>query len=192
MREIEILLGLPDGERVPLGQRGQLPRRRCSEPTARRRRRYRRVQARLADRPSLREASSSGSHRTPIQGSIAGAAATTRHGARLREAYLGDAPRRGRAGDARGARAGAHRGDGKRLEERAAQEIASARAFLLGEDEAPDRARGRRASARRSSSSRATASCRCSRGRARSSTPRRRSSRRSSSSASATRAWSSA
>ncbi len=69
MREIEILMGLPENERVPLGHEGSyltaLRDPDGSESPALRKR----VRARLADRPSLREAILEWLHRTPIQGS---------------------------------------------------------------------------------------------------------------------------
>ena len=72
MREIEIMLGLPDSERISLGggQGSYLEALRDKEgaPSSA----YHRVQMRLADKPSLREAIREWLYRTPIQGSIPG------------------------------------------------------------------------------------------------------------------------
>jgi len=72
LREIEILLGLPDEERVSLGggQGNYLDALR--DPSGSPSSAYHRVQMRLADKPSLREAIREWLYRTPIQGSIPG------------------------------------------------------------------------------------------------------------------------
>jgi tryptophan 2,3-dioxygenase len=147
LREIEILMGLPEGERVPLGHEGSyltaLRERDGSESPA-----LRRVKARLADRPTLREAILEWLHRTPIQGSIP---AQPDDAARVRafvDAYLAShAGAVHRSLDL--ARAGISTGltgpDVARLEERARSEIAHARAFLLAEDvPEPERAHASR------------------------------------------------
>jgi tryptophan 2,3-dioxygenase len=139
MREIEIVMGLPEVERVPLGHQGSyltaLKEADGSDSPA-----LRRVRARLADKPSLREAVLEWIHRTPIQGSTPSQpddAAVVRSFA---EAYLAThraAVERGLAGALAQSRSEV---DVRRLEERAAQEIASARVYLLAE-EAPEEAR---------------------------------------------------
>jgi tryptophan 2,3-dioxygenase len=141
MREIEILMGLPEAERVPLGHEGSyltaLKEHDGSESPA-----LARVRRRLADRPSLRDAVLEWIHRTPIQGSTPG---RPDDGARVQafaDAYLAthrEAVERGLAG-ARGQSISA--ADVKRLEERAAGEIAAARSYLLALDE-PEEARAR-------------------------------------------------
>jgi tryptophan 2,3-dioxygenase len=72
MREIEIMLGLPDEERISLGggQGSYLEALRDAggAPSSA----YHRVQMRLADKPSLREAIREWLYRTPIQGSVPG------------------------------------------------------------------------------------------------------------------------
>jgi tryptophan 2,3-dioxygenase len=72
LREIEILLGLPDEERVALGggQGSYLDALR--DPSGGQSSAQRRVEARLADKPSLREAIRDWLYRTPIQGSMPG------------------------------------------------------------------------------------------------------------------------
>jgi tryptophan 2,3-dioxygenase len=68
LRELEILLGLPDSVRVPLGHEGSyltaLRNADGTESPA-----YTRVEKRLHDTPSLREAVTAWLHRTPIEGS---------------------------------------------------------------------------------------------------------------------------
>jgi tryptophan 2,3-dioxygenase len=73
MREIEILLGLPDDERVALGEAStqsylEVLRDSSGSPSSA----YHRVQMRLADKPTLKDALREWLHRTPIQGSIPG------------------------------------------------------------------------------------------------------------------------
>ncbi|MBV9947154.1 MAG: tryptophan 2,3-dioxygenase [Myxococcales bacterium] len=141
MREIEILMGLPDAERLPLGHDqsylAALREHDGSESPA-----LRRVRARLADRPSLRDALLEWIHRTPIQGSVP---AQPDDGARVLafvEAYLARhalAAERG-LDHARGL--GLAGADLSRLEGRVRQEVASARAYLLALD-TPEESRAR-------------------------------------------------
>jgi tryptophan 2,3-dioxygenase len=141
MRELEIVMGLPEADRIPLGHEGSyltaLKEHDGSESPA-----LRRVRARLTDSPSLREAVLEWIYRTPIQGSTPSQpddAAVVRSFA---EAYLAThraSVERGLAG----ARARSlSEVDYRRLEERASQEIASARAYLLAE-ELPGESRAR-------------------------------------------------
>ena len=142
MREIEILMGLLETDRVPLGHEGSyltaLREHDGSESPA-----LKRVRARLGDKPTLREAMFDWLYRTPIQGSTP---ADADDAARVRafvESYVAahalavqrglDAARRQKLSAA----------DVERLEQRARGEVASARAFLLGED-APEPARASR------------------------------------------------
>jgi tryptophan 2,3-dioxygenase len=71
LREIEVLLGLGDDERIPLGHEGSymtaLKSHDGSPSSA-----YKRVEARLADKPTLRDAVHEWLYRTPIQGSMPG------------------------------------------------------------------------------------------------------------------------
>jgi len=141
MREIEIVMGLPEVERVPLGHEGSyltaLKEHDGSESSA-----LKRVRARLADRPSLRDAVLEWVHRTPIQGSTPAQPDDPAKVRAFAEAYLAThraAVERG----LEGARAQSLTpADAKRLEERAAHEIASARSYLLGEEE-PEESRAR-------------------------------------------------
>jgi tryptophan 2,3-dioxygenase len=144
MREIEILMGLPEIERVPLGHEGSYLTA-LKDPDGSESSALRRVRRRLADRPSLREAVLEWIYRTPIQGSTP---SQPDDGARVRafaEAYLAthrEAVERG-VQAARSESLSSH--DVQRLEERAANEIASARAYLLADDVAEEgRARAAR------------------------------------------------
>jgi tryptophan 2,3-dioxygenase len=131
LREIEILMGLQPAERLPLGHEGSylaaLREHDGSEsPT------YRRVAARLTDRPTLRDAMFDWLHRTPIQGSTPAHGDDAERVAAFIEQYLAchrKAVERGvelaRAQSLTG-------GDLARLEERARNEVAYARTFLTG------------------------------------------------------------
>jgi tryptophan 2,3-dioxygenase len=141
MREIEIVMGLPEIERVPLGHEGSyltaLKEYDGSDSPA-----LRRVRARLADRPSLREAVLEWIHRTPIQGSIPSQPDDAAAVRAFAEAYLAThhaAVERVLAGARVQSRSPA---DATRLEERAEKEVAAARAYLLAEDE-PEESRAR-------------------------------------------------
>jgi tryptophan 2,3-dioxygenase len=133
LREIEILLGLPDEERIPLGHEKsymQALKNHDGSPSSA----SKRVEARLRDKPTLVDAIKEWLFRTPIQGSVPG---QPDDGARVRafiDAYC--------ASHAKGARAALDiaqqvsltGSDAKRLEERYEKEIAGARAFLLAEE----------------------------------------------------------
>jgi tryptophan 2,3-dioxygenase len=141
MREIEILMGLAEAERVPLGHEGSyltaLEEQDGSVSPA-----LQRVRARLSDRPTLRSAILEWIHRTPLQGSEPSSADD---GARVRafiEAYV-DAHARAVARGLDLARAQSlSEADVRRLEERARGEVAYARSYLLAED-APEQERAR-------------------------------------------------
>jgi tryptophan 2,3-dioxygenase len=142
MREIEILMGLPESDRVPLGHEGSyltaLREHDGSESSA-----LRRVRARLEDRPTLRDAIIDWVHRTPIQGSTP---AQPDDAARVRvfvDSYLAAHARAVQRGLDAARELTLSATDLERLEQRAHAEIASARAFLLGED-APDAPRASR------------------------------------------------
>lgn len=71
MREVEILLGLPDGDRIPLGNEASYQdalKSHDGSPSPA----YARVQRRLADGPTLKAAVDAWLHRTPIDGSSPG------------------------------------------------------------------------------------------------------------------------
>lgn len=138
MREIEILMGLGHKERVPLGHEESylraLRNSDGSETAA-----SRRVAARMADTPSLRDAIDEWLYRTPIQGSMPGDADDEANVATFIDEYL-DAHA---AESARGREFAEHEGlnpkDAARLDERYAKERAQAAAFLRAEDVDEDR-----------------------------------------------------
>ena len=144
LREIEILLGLPDAERIPLGHEGsymQALRAADGSPSPA----LRRVEARLADKPTLRDAIAEWLYRTPIQGSLVGQPGDAERVRAFVEAYCAT-----HAGAVRGALDLARTdamtpADVTRLEERYQREVEGARAFLLAEDVPEnDRARASR------------------------------------------------
>ncbi|MCS6797149.1 MAG: tryptophan 2,3-dioxygenase family protein [Myxococcota bacterium] len=143
MREIEILLGLPDEDRIPLGhERSYLDALR--EPDGSESAAYRRVALRLVDRPTLREAIDAWLYRTPIEGSRPDDPDDEARVRAFVEAYCAaqaaevDAARRTALAHAPGD------ADRERLAARFADEIAQARAFLLALDR-PEPERRRRA-----------------------------------------------
>jgi tryptophan 2,3-dioxygenase len=148
MREIEILMGLPEAERIPLGHEGSyltaLREHDGGESSA-----LRRVRARLADRPSLRDTILEWLYRTPIQGSAPSQPDDAGHVRAFVEGYLAAHERvvlRGlERALAHGPGPALGEADMHRLEERARREIASARAYLFAEDTPEDsRARNSR------------------------------------------------
>jgi tryptophan 2,3-dioxygenase len=141
LREIEILLGLDDAERVPLGHEHSYldALKDDGKETAA----SRRVRARLADRPSLAEAILDWLHRTPIQGSLPGQADDGAHVRAFIDAYCATHARaldRAKALAMTGAQTDADRA---RLEQRYAKEVEGARAFLQAEDVEGEPARSR-------------------------------------------------
>jgi tryptophan 2,3-dioxygenase len=148
LREIEILMGLDDLERVPLGRGNQgvgshmhALRNRDGSPSPA----LVRVEKRMADRPTLRDAILGWLHRTPIQGSVPSEPHDADCVRAFVEEYLAS-----HAGAVRRALelARAHapldmsEADVARLEERARGEMAYARSFLLADD-APEDDRAR-------------------------------------------------
>jgi tryptophan 2,3-dioxygenase len=135
MREIEILMGLAEGERVPLGHEGSyltaLREHDGSESSA-----LRRVRLRLADQPTLRGAILDWLHRTPIQGSTPAQADDAARVRAFVESYLATHARAVQRGVDAARELMLSPADLERLEKRA-----SARAFLLGDETAdPPRA----------------------------------------------------
>jgi tryptophan 2,3-dioxygenase len=141
MREIEILMGLPEVERIPLGHEGSYQAA-LKQPDGSESPALRRVHARLADRPSLREAVLEWIHRTPIQGSTPGQPDDDARVRAFAEAYLATHARAVRRGVDGARSVGISANDLARLEGRASAEIASARAYLLA-DEEPEAERAR-------------------------------------------------
>jgi len=141
LREIEILLGLPDAERIPLGHE-QTYFDALRDDQGRETAASRRVQARLVDRPSLVEAIGEWLHRTPIQGSLAGQPGDAERVRAFIDAYCAThagALERVKSLAMLGAKTEA---DARRLEQRYEKERVAARAYLLAED-APEGERAR-------------------------------------------------
>lgn len=132
MREIEILLGLQDDERIPLGHEGYMQALRYAnggESPA-----WQRVDARLRDRPTLREALDEWLYRTPIDGSTPDQEDDEARVAGFVEAYL-DAHRRELGGIQEHAVANAlSEADQGRLADRYERELEAARAWLEARD----------------------------------------------------------
>jgi tryptophan 2,3-dioxygenase len=142
LREIEILLGLPDADRIPLGHEHSYIE--ALKDSGRETAASRRVAARLVDRPSLGEAIREWLYRTPIQGSLPGQAGDDERVRAFIDAYgvtHANALARGKALATMVALTPA---DEARLQARYEKEVAAARAFLLAED-APIEARARTA-----------------------------------------------
>jgi tryptophan 2,3-dioxygenase len=133
MREIEILLGLSDTERVPLGhEHSYLAALRNADGTPSTA--SQRVERRAKDLPSLREVFRDWLARTPIDGSIVGQPDDE---ARVREflnGYLESHARATRHARDLARTSALTPADEKRLEDRYEKEIESARAFLFAED----------------------------------------------------------
>lgn len=144
LREIEILAGLPDDERIPLGHE-KTYKQALADADGSPSPAMRRVEARLADPPSLRDAVNEWLYRTPIDGSVPGVPGDDDAVNGFIDAYTA-AHARGIERSLASAKAVAFtKEDVARLETRYQKEAAAARAFLQAED-APeaDRARVRR------------------------------------------------
>jgi tryptophan 2,3-dioxygenase len=141
MREIEILMGLAETERVPLGHQGSyltaLREHDGSESGA-----LRSVQARLRDEPSLRDAILEWIYRTPIQGSEPSDPGDPVNVQAFIAAYLAKHATAVERGLALARAQSLPATDMRRLEERARVEVAYARSYLLAE-ETPEEARRR-------------------------------------------------
>jgi tryptophan 2,3-dioxygenase len=167
LREIELLMGLGDEQRIPLGHEGTYMRA-LRAPDGSESAASRRVARRKEDLPTLQGRD----HRVALPHADPGLDARPPGRRRGREALrrrvLRRAGARGHAPDRPGgATPRSTRADGRASTSATSSEIDGARAFLLAHDVADDQRRGGRASAPRWCSSRATASCRCWPGRGR-------------------------
>ena len=144
MREIEILLGLPDEERIPLGHEGSYfaaLRNPDGTPSVA----SERVACRLEDTPSLRTVIRDWLARTPIDGSQVGQPGDDERVARFLESYLASHARVTKRAMELARTDALSEADAARLAERYEKEIAQARAFLFAEDvPEADRATARR------------------------------------------------
>lgn len=132
LRELEILLGLPMEDRIPLGHEDYL--RALRNPDGSPSAASRKVEARLQDTPSLRAAIEGWLHRTPIEGSKPEDPDDAETVDRFLQRYL-DAHAREIGKISKAALADALTAeDRERLEARYARELASARAYLMAEE----------------------------------------------------------
>jgi len=141
LREIEILAGLPEDDRIPLGEtRGYMHmlRNHDGSPSSA----SRRVEARLADRPSLLDAIHEWLFRTPIQGSVPGQADDEARVRSFLDAYCASHARSARAALALGCEVAHSAAEAERLTARYEKEIEAARAFLFAA-EVPEATRAR-------------------------------------------------
>jgi tryptophan 2,3-dioxygenase len=141
MREIEILMGLDDADRLPLGHEHsyQDALKDGGKETAA----SRRVRARVADRPSLAEAIGEWLHRTPIQGSLPAHADDAANVRAFIDAYCATHARAMARAKQLALTDALTDADRTRLDQRYAKEISGARSFLLAEDVEPEGARAR-------------------------------------------------
>jgi tryptophan 2,3-dioxygenase len=140
LREIEVLMGLSDAQRIPLGHEGSYLSA-LRDPNGGESPAYRRVVARQSDLPTLKTAIEAWLGRTPIGGRDGDAAALTRflEGYLFAHAHEVDYARRLATFDA------LTPADRERLHARYDREKASARAFLEAHDvPEPERAHRRR------------------------------------------------
>ncbi len=141
MREIEILMGLQEEERVPLGRHGSylaaLKESDGTESSA-----LRQVRARMGDVPTLRDAVLDWIHRTPIQGSTPHQPDDAERVGAFVESYLSHHTMAAERGLELMRAQSLPPSDARRLEERARQEISQARSYLLAHDQ-PEEGRGR-------------------------------------------------
>jgi tryptophan 2,3-dioxygenase len=129
LREIEILVGLADADRIPLGQEGSYflaLKNPDGTPSAA----SRRVEARLADKPTLLEAIREWLYRTPIQGSRPGEPGDEAKIRAFIDAYSAAHARSAAEALALAKSVALTAKDATRLEERYAKDVEGSRAFL--------------------------------------------------------------
>ncbi len=137
LREIEILAGLPEDERIPLGHEKsymQMLRNPDGSSTSA----SRRVELRLADTPTLVDATSEWLYRTPIMGAVPGQPDDDAQVRAFIDAYCAAHARSAHAALALAREASLNPTDRARLDDRYQREIDGARAFLLAHDVADD------------------------------------------------------
>jgi tryptophan 2,3-dioxygenase len=137
MREIEILLGLPDAQRIALGHESSYLDA-LANPDGSPSPAQLRVRARLEDRPTLSDALHTWLERTPICGSTPSDPGDPDVVAGFVEAYLDAQRREIEAIEADAVATALNDDDRQRLAKRFAAERQSARAFLTAEAEPPE------------------------------------------------------
>lgn len=138
LRELEILMGLPDEDRIPLGHEHTYMQA-LRNPDGSASAASRRVDARLADRPTLRAAIDEWLYRTPIQGSSPGAPGDRETVAAFVDAYCAAHERAARSSQETMTTSALSAADSARLAKRMDDEVRGARAFLTAEDAPPER-----------------------------------------------------
>jgi tryptophan 2,3-dioxygenase len=132
LREIEIIMGLEAADRIPLGHEDYmraLQNADGSESPA-----SLRVQARLADLPTLRQAIHAWLHRTPIDGSVPGEPDDDARVRAVIERFLAAHAREVAGTRAKAMEHALTEQDRERIGKRYEKEIAGARAYLLADD----------------------------------------------------------
>jgi tryptophan 2,3-dioxygenase len=133
LREIEALLGLSDADRIPLGHEHSYMnalKNHDGTPSSA----YRRVAARLEDKPTLLDAVNDWLYRTPIHGSTPGDAGDEATVAAFVDAYADAHAKCAKEALAIAKSSVLAAGDIERLDKRYTGEIAGARAYLHAED----------------------------------------------------------
>ncbi len=140
LREIEVLIGLSDSERIPLGHEHSYMtalKNHDGTPSSA----YRRVERRLSDKPTLRDAIRDWLYRTPIQGSTPNMPDDEARVNAFLESYAGAHARATRGAMAIAKSMALSESDIARLDKRYEAEIEGARAFLFGMDVSPEERR---------------------------------------------------
>ncbi len=141
LREIEILAGMNEADRIPLGHEKSymdMLRDHDGGPSSA----SRRVEARLADRPTLRDAVHEWLYRTPIQGSTPSQPDDAERVRAFLESYCASHASSAREAMSYALRTSLSDSDRERLAGRYDREIAGARAFLFADD-APEAERAK-------------------------------------------------
>ena len=134
LREMEIVLGLPDDDRISLGREGSYLTA-LKNPDGTKTPASLRVEARLADTPSLKTVLEEWLWRTPIDGSSPGSADDDENVKQFLEGFLLAHEKEAQLRMSRADIQALTEADIERLQTRYKTEVAQARAFLLAEDE---------------------------------------------------------
>lgn len=148
LREIELLMGLSDSQRIPLGHEGTYMQA-LRSPDGSESPASRRVAARRSDLPTLKDAIEAWLHRTPIQGSTPDQPGDEQVVQRFIDAYCEAQAREVEAAAALAVHDALTDRDVDRLRERYAREKAGARLFLEARDLPEDASEATRARVRR-------------------------------------------
>jgi tryptophan 2,3-dioxygenase len=133
LREIEILLGLPDSDRIPLGAESSYMKA-LEDADGRPSPALKRVLTRIEDRPHIKEALQAWLFRTPIRGSMPSDAGDDAVVRGFLDEYLAAHEREVASNLELTLSGAANEKDRERLTERCRTEVEGARAFLLAQD----------------------------------------------------------